>query len=209
MSRVMLKISKGENVRYISHLDLVRSFEFTLRRAEIPVAYSAGFNPRPRMSFGSAVGVGVTSGDERIILELIGGSDTSNIKKRLNAKLPLGLRVISTEIVPEGTKSPISALNVSKFRTDFDVSSDILKKTVDGLLAASEIHIRRMRGEKMREIDIRPYLKEAKTFGSSVEVSLGFGNSGGAGVWDFVQAVRDALPDLQVVSAHRLEQLGE
>ena len=70
MNRVMLRLNKGEAVKYISHRDYVRAFEMALRRARVPVAYSSGFNPRANMSFGSAVGVGVESDDERILVEL-------------------------------------------------------------------------------------------------------------------------------------------
>lgn len=209
MPRVMLKISKGESVKYISHLDLVRSFEFALRRARVPVAYSEGFNPRPKMSFGSAVGVGVTSGDERITVELTDTPDTSNIVKSLNNKLPSGLRIVSAEEIPEGTKSPLSALNVSRFRIEFDAPPETLKEAAERLSAAPQIPIRRMRGEKTRELDIRPYLKDIKAKKSALEVGLGFGNSGGAGVLDFIQAVKDLIGDIQVTSTHRIEQLSE
>ena len=69
--RLVVKYTKGEKVKYISHLDFMRLVQRALRRAEIPVAYSKGFNPHPRLSFASALAVGTTSDGEYldIILE--------------------------------------------------------------------------------------------------------------------------------------------
>jgi radical SAM-linked protein len=70
--RLVIKYTKEERVKYISHLDFLRLVQRAIRRADIPVAYSQGFNPHPRLSFASALAVGVTSEGEYLDIYLIG-----------------------------------------------------------------------------------------------------------------------------------------
>jgi len=215
MSRVSLRLRKGDEVKYLSHRDLMRAFEFAMRRARIPVRYSAGFNPRPRMSFGSAVGVGVTSDDERVVVELVSTEDPSEIRERLNSQLPNGLNVLEAEAVPDDVKSPVSGLNASQFRIMAacgagDSAQDI-GTAVRKLLESAEARVIRMRKGQAREVDVRPHIlqADAKECGNCsvvIDVSLGFGDSGGAGPQDFVQALRSWAPNLCVKSIHRSRQ---
>ena len=64
IQRLRVKFGRGRKLKYISHLDLMRLWERGLRRAGVPVAYSEGFNPRPRLSFASPLAVGTTSESE-------------------------------------------------------------------------------------------------------------------------------------------------
>lgn len=215
MSRVLIKLRKGESVKYISHLDLVRAFERALRRARIPVTYSAGFNPRPRMSFGSAVGVGVTSDDEKIVLELASPEDAGVIRQRLNRQLPAGIEALSMETVPIGEKSPLAGLNASEFRIAAacppELHSSTVANQVDELLAADQVEVVRKRGAETREVDIRPYIlgiDVTECSGGKLElaVRLKSGDSGGARPQDFAQALRNRLPGLDVERIHRTRQ---
>lgn len=210
MYRVSLKLHKGEEIKYLSHRDIIRAFEFALRRAKIPVAYSSGFNPRPCMSFGSAIGVGVTSDDERIVLDLASAENPQEVKERLNSTLPNGLQVLEAEVVPEGVKSPISSLNASEFEITVEGDAEEIGRAIDHLMSYEEIRIIRVREGKSKEIDIRPYLMEAginsKDGLTNIRVSLRSTSTGGAGPRDFVQALRDRLPNLIVRRVHRLRQ---
>jgi radical SAM-linked protein len=218
MSRVLLKLRKGEAVKYVSHLELVRAFGFALRRAEIPVAYSAGFNPRPRMQFGRAVGVGVTSDDERIVLDLTSDMNPAEIRDRLNAKLPSGLEALSVEAVPEGVKSPLSAINAARFRIAVSWSegcdSEAVRQAIDGMLESGELKVMRVRDTGSKEVDIRPYLLGVDSLAiengdAVIEVTLGFDDSGGARPQDFVQALGSLVANLRVRGIHRIEQFRQ
>ena len=68
--KYLVTFEKGESVRWLGHLDLLRTFERAIRRAELPIAFSAGFNPRERLAFASALGVGVTGEAELATIEL-------------------------------------------------------------------------------------------------------------------------------------------
>jgi radical SAM-linked protein len=212
--RVLLKLRKGEAVKYLSHGDMVRAFEFAVRRAGIPVAYSSGFNPRPRMSFSSAIGVGVTSDDERIVLELIHPESPSYVQKRLNAVMPKGMEVVCAKDVPEEVKSPLSKLNASEFRLTLMSSSfpnGNVEVAINELLARPEVRIRREREGKTKEVDIRPGILEVHVSAGDggvfvVNVSLRTGESGGVRPQDFIKALEEYVPDLSVKSIHRVRQ---
>lgn len=215
MWRVSLRLRKGEQVRYLSHRDFVRAFEFALRRADIPVAYSEGFNPRPRMSFGGATGVGVTSDDERIVIELSQPESPGEIGDRLNSTLPPGMEVLEATEIPEGAKPPTSALNASEFRLTLDLGGSCdwrsFSDALSELLASNELRISRLRDGRTRELDIRPYLLSAEIVGCEddaavVHVSLISGSTGGAGPKDFVQALQKVMPNVTVKSIHRVRQ---
>ena len=209
MLRVLLRLSKGEEIKYLSHRDVIRAFEFALRRARIDVMYSSGFNPRPRMSFGSAIGVGVTSEDERIILEL--ASPQAEIVERLNSQLPKGLAVLEAEDIPEGVKSPLSGLNAVRFRITLECDPEAVGAAIEKLLASDEIKIIRVREGKTKEIDVRPYIMEAVVVESGdstvvVDVCLRVSDSGGGSSKDFVQALGNLVLNMEVRKIHKLSQ---
>lgn len=209
MPRVLLKLRKGDRLKYLSHRDLVRAFELALRRAEIQVAFTSGFNPRPKMSFGSAVGVGITSDDERIVLELAIPYNLSDIFDRLNSKLPEGFELRSIEYLPDEEQSPVSCINASRFRMLLE--GEGIEQAVGELIQSSEVRILRTREDSAKEMDIRPYILDvevasAECNATEVFVSLRLGSGGGAGPHDFVQALLYRLPELKVKSIHRIEQ---
>ena len=88
MATARMKFSKGEEVKYISHLDLQRTFQRALRRADIQIAYSQGFNPHPKLSFAMALAVGMTSEGEYVDVELAHPIDAKEMKERLNNLYP-------------------------------------------------------------------------------------------------------------------------
>ena len=214
MSRVLISLRKGEEVKYLSHLDFMRAFEYALRRAGLPVLFSEGFNPRPRMSFASALGVGVTSDDEQIILELTSAVDPSEVMEKLNAKLPKGMQILSAEVVREGVKSPISGLNATRYRITAECPQECDAAAVRGaaekLLASDKIRVLREREGRTKEIDIRPFILSVDSISSEdhrviIEVSLESGSSGGARPQDFMQALGDLLPGLKTCHIHKLK----
>ncbi len=99
-SRYRLTFSKGEEVKYISHLDLMRSLERALRRADLPLDYSLGFNPRPKISIAAPLAVGVTGTAELMDVILYRPVDPQSLLERLNASLPGGVRILAARNVP-------------------------------------------------------------------------------------------------------------
>lgn len=113
-----LRLSKGPEARYISHLDLKRALERALRRAEVPVAYSSGYNPHMKISFAPALGVGLTSEGELLDVQLRAPVSPGDLVARLNAQLPPGLAVLSAREVTGGGPSLAEAVEWASYHLD-------------------------------------------------------------------------------------------
>ena len=90
---IRVKFERGEEIKYISHLDIVKAFERALRRSGVPAAYTQGFNPHPQMVFGLPLPVGVTSEAEYADFELEKKMSSEEFARTLNSCLPRGLRI--------------------------------------------------------------------------------------------------------------------
>src|SRR5262249_28154123 len=99
--KYLITFEKGESARWLGHLDILRTFERAIRRAELPIAFSSGFNPREKIVFASALGVGVTGAAEPATLELTEALPPDILVQRLNEKLPPGIRLRSAEEIPD------------------------------------------------------------------------------------------------------------
>lgn len=97
--KVKIKYKKGEEVKFISHLDLMRAFQRAIRRAGIPIAYSQGFNPHMKISWGKALKVGETSESEEAELTLEKFAKPKEILEKINKQLPKGLEIIEAYLV--------------------------------------------------------------------------------------------------------------
>ena len=212
MYRVLLSLRKDASIKYISHLDLVKAFEYALRRAKTPVAYSEGFNPRPKMSFGGAVGVGVSSDDERFIVELLEPVDASEIMNNLNSNLPSGLQVLSAESVPDGVKSPVGKLNASDFEITITTSDmPAVRELIASILQSDDYKVTRAKANESKVVDIRPYIIDIKVSdnvdGSAViNASFKSTNSGGGRPQDIIQALCGTISDIQILDIKRIRQ---
>jgi radical SAM-linked protein len=100
--RVRIRFRKQGDLRLISHRDLVRTLERLFRRAGLCLSMSEGFHPKPRMSFPSALAVGIAGLDEVMELELAAESTAESVLAALEPHLPPGLAINSLEILPPG-----------------------------------------------------------------------------------------------------------
>lgn len=97
--KVKIKYTKGEDIKFISHLDHMRVLERALRRAELPIAYSQGFNPRPKIAYMTrALKVGETSDSCEAELTFEGWVKPEVVRSSLNQVLPEGFRIVSAEV---------------------------------------------------------------------------------------------------------------
>jgi radical SAM-linked protein len=97
--RLRITFTKGDAMKYSSHLDLVRAWERTLRRARLPLAYSRGFNPHPRLQLAAALPLGHTGSGEILDVWLEARVDTEEAASALVPVLPPGLAVNGVEEV--------------------------------------------------------------------------------------------------------------
>jgi len=151
--RIQITFTKQGALRYTSHLDLHRLWERAARRAELPLAYSQGFHPQPKMSIAAALPLGFSSRCEVLDMRLERDIPLDGVRDRLQATLPSGIQVLSVE----QTDDRAPALQTQVVSAEYEVQlagavdgSD-LKRVVDSVMEAESI-IRTRRG---KEYDLR------------------------------------------------------
>lgn len=107
--KLRVKFNKGEEVRFISHLNLVKTFLRALARSNLPVAYSEGFSPHPRVSFGPSLPLGMKSKSEFADIITEGEITPREFKERLNAHVVPGMEILEVEEIELRCRS-LSAL---------------------------------------------------------------------------------------------------
>ena len=156
--RIRIKFVKQGALRYTGHLDLHRLWERAARRAELPLAYSQGFHPQPKMNMAAALPLGFSSRCEMLDMKLEHDIALDDLPARLNATLPSGIQVVDVEQVDE--RAP--ALQTQVVSAEYEVTlteavdGSELKRKVDSLIE-SKIIPRERRG---RIYDLRPLIEE-------------------------------------------------
>lgn len=160
VQRIRLIFSKGGAARFISHLDLARTLERALNRAKIPVAYTQGFNRRPRMQMATALPLGYTSEFELADVLLAEKIEPEQVQQQLMAKMAPGIEILSVEDVPTSGGSLQSLTESSTYvampldPVDF---ADIQAK-VEEMMVAEKLERTRERRGKMKVYDLRPLI---------------------------------------------------
>ena len=209
MQRVRVRFSRGGEAKYVSHLENLKVFERAFRRTEIPIAYSKGFNPRPEISFGVPISVGMTSEAEYFDAYLEGWVRPEAVIRELNEKLPASFRIV--DAVPVSLKQgSLMALTVAAgYRVEVEGSENI-GENISLLMGKSSIPIVRERKKGNKEVDLRPLIYELKgkrvegrgEKKNSIEMVVGVGEKGTVKPEEIV----GQLGDLQISSVHRVEQ---
>lgn len=102
--RARIRFRKQDDLRWISHRDLVRAFERMMRRAAMPLSMSEGFHPKPRINFPSALSLGIAAHGEWVEVELSEVLPADQIQQRLAEAAPPGLVIDQVQIQPAGQK---------------------------------------------------------------------------------------------------------
>lgn len=154
-SDIRVKFSVGESGRYISHLDILRTMERAIRRAKLPISYSQGFHPSPKMSFASALPVGITSEAEYVDLQMQHQIVTTKVISSLNDMLPEGFSVKAAALLPSKYQALMSIVAAARYQlTIFESSQDLASKIVR-ILAADELVVTVKHKKKLKQKDIR------------------------------------------------------
>lgn len=153
--KIRIKFARGERVKFLGHLDIMRSFQRAFIRAGIQMVYSIGFNPHQKMNFAQPLGVGVVSCGDYLDAEVADGQLTSDIMARLNAQMGEGFEVLSVHEIPENAAKGMAAVRYASYIVT--VNSGACPATDLFLASDSVITVRRTKsGEK--ETDIRPFV---------------------------------------------------
>jgi radical SAM-linked protein len=154
VQRIRLRYTKRGRLRFTSHRDFQRAFERALRRAEVPMAYSAGFTPHPKVSYANAAPTGTGSEAEYLEIQLTAERDPETLRKLLDASMPSGLDVIdAVQAHASGLADRLQA-SVWELRLE-GVAHDDAERAVQAFLAAEEVQVERRTKNGMRAFDAR------------------------------------------------------
>jgi radical SAM-linked protein len=173
---VRVRFCKVGKIRWTSHRDVARMWERALRRAEVPVAYTSGFSPRPKLSFGLALPTGHESVAEYLDIALSTAEvDVASLPARLTPALPSGVDVLAAAAIDAGSNS----LQEEVSSTEWDLEAvglgePVLRQLVADRLAADEIVVERERKGARVVDDVRPAILSVAVTGPSPCVADGY-----------------------------------
>ena len=156
VQRIRVKYAKRGRLRFTSHRDFSRALERAVRRSRIPIAYSSGFTPHPRISYAGASPTGVASEAEYLEMALQDRVDLAEVLIKLDEALPIGLDVI--EIVEATTSEFAATLEASEWHFSISAPAEIADQipgAIATFLAADEVMVERMSKNGLRRFDVR------------------------------------------------------
>lgn len=236
-ARLRIRFRKLGKIRWTSHRDVARMWERAFRRVQLPLAYSEGFSPRPKVSFGLALPTGHESLAEFLDVEVsdLGAVDVSSLIPRLSAALPVGVDATAVAVLEPGTPSLQEDVVSCSWTWQVEpaegrgrIAAAEMAERVTTALAAPELIITRTRKGATVTEDVRPGILELKLVGPPGDDQ----NDGGGGLWlaadltatpravrpaDVVSALAPDMEERHVRRTHqwilrhgaRLEPLGE
>ena len=203
---LVLKFRIGGSLRFLSHAQMLRVFQRACVRAGLKIQYSQGFNPRPRLSLPLPRPVGVASDDELLYLRvsrapcLVPRAPSEpqatdyelRVKAGLSAQLPEGCELLSVNVAKANTSfQPSSATYVLSARQEY--LNEELKATIKRLLASESLSLERqidIRKSRIKNVDVRRFLKSIELDGNSIIVECKIGSAGSIRVEEILKLLQ-------------------
>lgn len=162
MQRLRLTFSRGKELKYISHLDMMRLWQRALRRAGIPLAYSQGFSPHPRLSLAAPLAVGVTSDGELMDIFLERRVSPRFFLKAVREQLPKGIDISEVVEVGLGLPSLQSQVCSAEYKVvaDIDKNPDEVEAAISSFLACEKMPWQHARDKEVRRYDLRSLVED-------------------------------------------------
>jgi radical SAM-linked protein len=210
--KIIAAFEKTKELSYTSHLDVQRTLQRAFRRADLPLSFSKGFNPHPKLSFATALATGYTSAGEWIEVELDRDVTPEDFTERVNAALPKGMRFHSAFIADESfgtlSKMLVAAKYVITLYTDAPVSKDALDAAVRAITESEEVIVEKKTKSGIRPANIRPEILEAEAISASdrtavIAVVGTLNAAGGLRAETFARALFERLDTGGRFTAHR------
>ena len=154
-------ITKGEELRYVSHLDYANLFVRACKRAKLPMAYSEGFNPHMKVAFASALSLGATSDAEYVDFEMTEALAPSLVMERLGKHLPCGAQMVRLKLLEGKHKALMADVDEARYRIAVPYAGDIesVRESVRRYNEAESAIWERVTPKKSRTIETKAYAK--------------------------------------------------
>jgi radical SAM-linked protein len=202
--KVRIRFRKAGDLRLVSHHDLMRTFERMLRRADLPVHSTSGFNPKPRLVFALSLGLGIVGCREVLELELDAPVLPEEVQERLQRQAPAGLDILEVRSIDPKASAQVQRVTY-RITMPAERIPDLRARTT-ALLAASEIPVQRLRPQP-RRLDIRPYLMDLRALPDFLELELRVTPTGTARPDELLEllGLGDLLPSGSILERTALE----
>jgi radical SAM-linked protein len=195
-SKVRIRFRKTGDLRLISHHDLLRFFERLIRRAQLPMRWTQGFNPHPRLVFALPLSLGIVGSQEVVELELEGDISPQEVSDRLASHTLPGIEILSVEAI-----DPKITAHVRRAGYRLEVPPnwrDGLNERIQSLLDTDHHWVERTR-PKPRRFDLKPYLESLRFDSVALDMILKVTPTGGVRPEEVLQAL--GLGDLSAEGA--------
>ena len=207
---VRAKYSKGKEVKYVGHLDSMRTFIRCIKRTCLPIKYSAGFNPRVQISFALPLGVGVTSESEYFDLELESKMNETLLMGELNSVLPQGFKIREVKFV-EDKKSLMSLVKEAVYEITVEGSFEFSK--IIELFEQNEIMLEKESKNKkeMKEFNLKDYILDINfdEVNSKIIVHSTAGSVNNMNPQFIIKAIEKYIGKVEDYEIHRKELILE
>lgn len=160
--RVCITFSRGDRIKYISHLDVMRLWQRALRRAGMPLSYSQGFNPQPRISIAAPLAIGVTSEGELMDVFLNRRVSLEFFTRMVREQLPAGVEILGVKDMWPRLPSLQSQLRFAEYRVEVESDKDTREagQAIRSLLGKESLPWQHSRGEKIHRYDLRELIDD-------------------------------------------------
>jgi radical SAM-linked protein len=157
VQRLRVRYAKRGRLRFTSHRDFARAFERAIRRSGVPIAFSAGFSPHPKVSYAGATPTGVASEAEYLEIGLAEARDPATVQAALDAALPPGIDIVNVvDAVTSQTKTLAERIEASHWRVWLPEVSDVTARlAIEHLLTLSSAPVERPTKDGTRTVDAR------------------------------------------------------
>jgi radical SAM-linked protein len=162
MQRLRLKFSRGDKLKYLSHLDLMRLWERAFRRAGLKIAYSEGFSPHPRISLAAPLVVGITGSAELMDVFLVKPASTQEFLQSVRPQLPDGIEILDISAVPPDSPSLQSRVRHAEYKLTMAAgnSEAQIRSSISSLLQSGSLPWHHARDTGERFYDLRPLIDD-------------------------------------------------
>ncbi|MBI4300889.1 MAG: DUF2344 domain-containing protein [Chloroflexi bacterium] len=162
VQRIRITFSRGESLKYLSHLDMMRLWERALRRAGLPLAYSEGFTPHARLSIAAPLPVGVTSDAELMDVHLERPLPLPTLSSAIKRQLPQGIKVLDAREVVPTLPSLQSLVRLAEYKVVVTAEKSLpeTQLALRTLLALESLPWQHYRDTGPREYDLRPLIDD-------------------------------------------------